>query len=47
MHDGFFDKAGFRIVLGEELGLRLHQFGEMGFERCGDLRMQLLPGTPQ
>jgi hypothetical protein len=34
-------------MLGEEFGLVLRHFGEMGFERCGDLRVQLLPGGTQ
>jgi hypothetical protein len=34
-------------VLREELGLAVHQLGGMGFERFGDPRFQLLPGTAQ
>ena len=41
--DGFFDEPGLGIMLREELGLGVHQLGGMGFERFGDLRMQLLP----
>jgi hypothetical protein len=45
--DGFFNEPGFSIMLRKELGLVLHQLGETGFQRLGDLRVQLLPGTPQ
>jgi len=34
-------------MLREEFGLALHQLGETSFERLGDLRVQLLPGTAQ
>src|ERR1700694_4579087 len=34
-------------MLCEEFGLALHDLGGMGFERFGDLRVQLLPGTAQ
>ena len=34
-------------MLREELGLAVHQLGRMGFERFGDLHVQLLPGTTQ
>src|SRR5215468_10604021 len=34
-------------MLREELGLALHQLGEAGFKRFGDLRMQMLPGDAQ
>ena len=44
---GFFNEPGFGIMLREELGLAVHQLGEMGFERFGDLRVQVLPRAPQ
>ena len=34
-------------MLREEFGLALHHLGRMGFERFGNLRVQLLPGAPQ
>jgi hypothetical protein len=34
-------------MLGEKLGLAVRHLGETGFERFGDLRMQLLPGATQ
>ena len=34
-------------MLGEELRLAVHQLGGMGFERCGDTRVQLLSGATQ
>jgi hypothetical protein len=34
-------------MLREELRLAVHQLGGMGFERCGDLRVQLLAGAAQ
>ena len=45
--DGFFNEPGFRIMLREEFGLVVHCPGRMSFERCGDLRVQLLPGIAQ
>ena len=45
--DGFFDEPGLGVMLREELGLAVHQLGRMGFERFGDLHVQLLPGTTQ
>jgi hypothetical protein len=45
--DGFFDEPGFRVMLREEFGLAVHQLGGMGFERFGDLRVQLLPSVAQ
>ena len=41
--DGFFNEPGLGVMLREELGLGVHQLGGMGFERFGDLRVQLLP----
>ena len=34
-------------MLGEQLGLAVQQFGEIGFERFGDLRVQLPSGIAQ
>ena len=45
--DSLFIEPSFFIMLCEEFGLGLHQLGRMGFERFGDLRMQLLPSTAQ
>jgi hypothetical protein len=45
--DGFFDEPSLGVMLREELGLALHHLGGMGFERFGDLRVQLLPGIAQ
>ena len=45
--DGFFNERSLGIMLCEELGLGVHQLGEMGFERFGDLRVQLLPSAAQ
>ena len=41
--DGFFNQPGFRVMLREQLGLAVHQLGEMGFEGFGDPGMQLPP----
>src|SRR6516225_6278534 len=43
----FFDESGLGIMLGEKLGLGFHQLGGKGFERLGDLRVQLLPSAAQ
>ncbi len=45
--DGFFDEPGLRVMLREELRLAVNKLGEMGFERFGDLRMQLLARAAQ
>jgi hypothetical protein len=45
--NGFFNEPSLGIMLREELGLVFDHLGEMGFERCSDLRVQLLPGTAQ
>jgi type II secretory ATPase GspE/PulE/Tfp pilus assembly ATPase PilB-like protein len=45
--DRFFDEPGFGVMLCEELGLAVHQLRGTGFERLGDLRVQLLPGAAQ
>ena len=34
-------------MLREEFGLAVHHLGRMGFEHCGDLRVELLPGFAQ
>ena len=45
--DRSFDETGRGVMLGQELGLVSHQLGGMGFERFGDLRMQLLARAAQ
>lgn len=45
--DRFFDEPGFGVMLGEELELAVDQLGGMGFERFGDLRVQLLASAAQ
>src|SRR4029077_3663295 len=45
--DGFFNEPGLRVMLCKELGLALDQLGGVGFERFGDLRVQLLPRAAQ
>src|SRR6516164_9268283 len=40
-------QAGLSIMLSEKFGLVLHQLGEMGFKRFGDLRVQSLPRAAQ
>jgi hypothetical protein len=45
--DGFFDEPGLGVMLREELGLAVHQLGGMGFERIGDLRVELLTSAAQ
>src|SRR5262245_33498663 len=45
--DGFFGEPSLLIMLGKELGLGIYQFGRISFERCGDLRVQLLASTTQ
>ena len=42
-----FDEPGFGVMLGEELELAVDQLGGMGFERFGDLRVQLLARAAQ
>ena len=37
--DGLFDEAGLSVMLREELGLVLHHFGGMAFERLSNLRV--------
>jgi len=44
---GFFDEPGLGIMLCEEFGLAIHQLGEVGLERFGDLRVQLQPSIAQ
>ena len=44
---GFFNQPGLGIMLREAFGLGVHQFGEIGFERLCDLRVQLLPSLAQ
>ncbi len=45
--DGFFCEPSLGIMLCEQLGLAVHDLGEMGFERFGDLRVQLLARAAQ
>src|SRR5580692_8510042 len=45
--DRFCNQTGLRIMLREELWLAVHHLGGMGFERFGDLRVQLLPGIAE
>src|SRR5207237_402332 len=45
--DSLFIEPSFFIMLCEEFGLGLYQLRRLGFERFGDLRMQLLPSTAQ
>ena len=45
--DRSFDESGLGVMPREKFGLAVHQLGRMGFERFGDLRMQLLPRAPQ
>ena len=45
--DGSFDDPGLGVMLRQEFGLRVHQFGGVGFDRVGDLRVQLLPRAAQ
>ena len=47
IHNRFFDQPGLGVMLREELGLAFYDLWGMGFERFGDLRMQLLPGIAQ
>jgi DNA-binding transcriptional LysR family regulator len=47
---GYVASAAFSGLLSssrEEFGLVLHRLGRLGFERFGDLRVQLLPGAAQ
>ena len=45
--DSVFDQPGFRVMLGEELGLAVDQLGGMGFEGFGDLCVQSLASAAQ
>jgi hypothetical protein len=45
--DSLFDQTGLGVMLREKLGLGFCDLGGMGFERFGDLRVQLLPGIAQ
>src|SRR6516165_9739461 len=45
--DGFFNEPCLGVMLREEFGLAVRQLGEMGFERFGDPRVQLLARAAQ
>jgi len=42
-----FNEPSLLIMLREELGLAVHQFGGFGFERPGDPRVHCLARTPK
>src|SRR5271166_5774009 len=44
---GSFDDPALGVMLGEELRLVFYYFWKIGFERVGDLRMQLPAGLAQ
>src|SRR5215813_10792080 len=45
--NGFLDEPGLSVMLREKLRLAVHKLGGTGFERFGDLRVQLLPSAAQ
>jgi hypothetical protein len=45
--DGFFNEPGFRVMLREELWLGVRQLRGVGFERFGNLCVQLLARAAQ